>query len=531
MASGITKQSAAKCCWCQGNLVQVASSGSIWWCLTPECSAKQLKWAISRQTTSFRRIDGRNVPETTFERLFVPTPMQVEYMASPAKYRLAGGAAGFGKSLAGRMNLYRKCLSIPGYEALILRESFPELERTHLRRMGPEAEWLGKETCEFIESKRIMKFANGSLIECGHMDDETALRKYLSTEYDHILADEGSSFDPAHLLELTTRARTSKPAVIAAGGAKCDVASNPGGRAAHMLKDLFIDKVVDADKYPVLSGVDEHGVPFYDPNEWAYIPARLDDNPYIDPGYVRALAVLQPWRYEQLRHGDWSVFAGQFFPQWMERKHVRDLPVDYATAQAGSWFRALDWGFHDPCVIGWFLALPDGHYHCVAELKLKEHLIVDVVAEVKAMDKALGLPTPISATRTYADPAVRQRGGQTGESILETFGKAGMPLIPSVNERKNGWMRVQALLKDAPDGVPWLTFSPECKYLRRSIAGAMSNPKEPDDIIEGDDHGLDMIRYFSMSRPLPSSPEAALRPGPHSAGRLLDDAISEAVAA
>lgn len=523
--TGITKRSAAVCCWCTGPLVEVSSAPGIWWCLTPSCHQQQLQWALSRNVQAWERNqDGTNTLHTTWERLFVPTPRQVQYMASPATYRLFGGAAGPGKSTAARMNLYRKCLSIPGYEALILRETFPELERTHLRRMAAEAEWFG---ADFVESKRLMKFSNGSLIECGHMDDEKALRKYLSSEYDHIVPDEGSNFDPMQLLELSTRARTSKPAVVAAGGAKFDVVSNPGGRAASMLKDLFIDHVVDADRYPILASNDAHGVPFYQPEQWQYIPATLDDNPYLDPAYVRSLAVLQPWRYEQLRHGDWTVFAGQFFSQWMERAHVREVSLPYDVCQSLTWYRALDWGFHDPCVIGWFAALPDGHYHCMAELKLKEHLITDVVAEVKAMDKALGIPTPISATRTYADPAVRQRGGQTGESILETFGKCGMPLTPSVNERQNGWMRVHQLLKPAPDGVPYLTFAPECKYLRRSLAGAMSDPKNPDDIDQSmDDHGLDMVRYFSMGRPAPYRVPEAARPGPGTVGALLDDVIA-----
>lgn len=527
--SGILKQSGARCCWCQGPLVQIEADPGFWYCVQAECRTKQLQYGISRQVTEWERIDGENKPRTKWERLHVPTPKQVMFSGSPAKKRLFGGAAGGGKSVEGRRGMYKKALRFPGYEGLILRESFPELERTHLRRMAEEVQWFGDQA-EFIESKRVMKFTNGSLIECGHMDDERALQKYLSTEYDEILADEGSRFDPMRLLELSTRARSSKQAILAAGGPWFDVVSNPGGRAADMLKDLFILKEVDADKYPVLAGVDADGKPFYDPSEWAYIPATLDDNPYLDPAYVKSLAVLQPWRYQQLRYGDWDAIAGAFFTHWSNAKHTREVKI--SDPQHATWFRALDWGFHDPCVIGWFVALPDGHYHCVAELKLKETLIIDVVRAVQAMDRSLGLPTPVSAVRTYADPATRQRGGQTGESILETFGKCGMPLIPSVNERVNGWMRVQSLLKDAEDGIPYLTFSPECKYLRRSMASAMSDEKCPDDIDQSmDDHGLDMIRYFCMSRPMPRSPEAAPRPEAGSAGHLLDEAIREAAVA
>lgn len=509
--------------------MQVVSDPGIWWCLTPECYRKQLKYGISRQVTEWQRIDGQNIPKTRYERLHIPTPKQVTYSSSRAKKRLFGGSAGPGKSTEGRRGMYRKALDIPGYEGLILRETFPELERTHLRRMAIEEEWFGDQA-EFIESKRVMKFRNGSLIECGHMDDERALQKYLSTEYDEIMADEGSRFDPMRLLELSTRARSSKQKVLDLGGPWFDVVSNPGGRAADMLYDLFIVKEVDPEKYPVLAGVDEEGKPFYDPSEWEYIPATLDDNPYIDPAYVKALAVLQPWRYQQLRYGDWLAKAGMFFSSWRDGHHTREVRIEEPIN--ATWYRGLDFGFHDPTVIGWFVALPDGHYHCVAELRLKETLIVDIVKEVQAMDRALGLPKPISSTRTYADPSTRQRSGQTGESIAETFAKCGMPLIPAVNERVNGWMRVQALLKDAEDGIPFLTFAPECKYLRRSMASAISDEKMPDDIDQSmDDHGLDMIRYFCMSRPMPRTPDAAPRPGPGTAGHLLDEAISASQAA
>lgn len=517
--SGILKQSAAKCCWCSGHLYQVESDPGVWWCLEKACRTKQIQWGLSRDQWIY---EGRKPVGTKKERLFIPTPRQVDYLACPAKYRLFGGAAGPGKSHAARMGLYRRALAIPKFEALILRESFPELEKTHLRKMGAEAEWFG---AEFIESRRMMKFPNGSLIECGHLDDERAVRKYLSTEYDHIVADEGTLYEPNALLEVSTRARTSKPAVMENGGARFDVVSNPGGPAAQLLIDLFLDHSPDPEMYP-------HLAKRFNPEQWVFIPATLDDNPYIDPDYVHSLDVLQDWRYKQLRYGDFRVAHGQFFTQWSTQKHVREVPIE--SPASATWFRALDWGYHDPCVVGWYVALPDGHYHKAAELKLKEHTVDEVVREVKAMDRTLGLPTPISSVRTYADPSTRQRTGQTGESILETFGRCGMPLIPAVNERKNGWMRIQALLKDAPDGVPWLTFAPECKYTHKCISGVLSDEKDPDEVNEKQkdlQHGLDETRYFAMSRPMPRATDPKPAPPPGTAGHLLDEAIRESVAA
>jgi hypothetical protein len=322
----------------------------IWWCPNPPCAQAQIDHAVVAQPK-----------KGPAKLLYVPTPKQVEFDRCPAKYVLYGGAAGPGKSHAARWALYRRALKTPGFEALLLRKTFPELEKTHLRRMASEVPMLGG---EFIESKRLARFRHKdgrvSLIECGHMDDDNAVSKYLSSEYDVIVPDEGSTFDPQALLELSTRARSSKPEVIADGGAKFWVVSNPGGPASSMLLDFFIDQSPDYDAYPALREA-------YDKGEWTYIPGLLDDNPYMDPAYERQLAVLPKWRYEQLRFGDWRVFAGQFFSEWNERHHVAVLEP----AREGRWFRSLDWGRNQPGCVLWWAVLPDHRLYVRREWKFQ----------------------------------------------------------------------------------------------------------------------------------------------------------------
>jgi hypothetical protein len=86
------------------------------------------------------------------------------------------------------------------------------------------------------------------------------------------------------------------------------------------LRDFFIDHTPDFDRFPQLRAK-------YDPAQWLYLPAKLDDNPYLDGDYETSLAVLSKWRYEQLRHGDWNVFSGQFFSEWTPNQHVRELAI------------------------------------------------------------------------------------------------------------------------------------------------------------------------------------------------------------
>lgn len=357
---------------------------------------------------------------------------------------------------------------------------------------------------EFIESKRLAKFSHPdgqvSLIECGHMDDDAAVSKYLSSEYDDITPDEGSTYPPQPLLELSTRARTSKAAVLAEGGATFSVVSNPGGPASSMLLDFFIDHQPDFSAYPALEAS-------YDPTQWVYIPGLLDDNPYMDPAYERQLAVLPKWRYEQLRHGDWRVFSGQFFQQWNDRVHVAAVEP----SRDGRWFRSLDWGRNQPGCVLWWAVLPDHKLYIRREWKFQGMSEQEVALGIKAIDQELGLVKRPSYTA--GDPAVFNKTGAThatpkfvGQSIGESLGYYGVPITKADNDRFNGWMRCHALLRLAPDESPWLQVHPDCRYLVRSIAGAVSDDKDPDDVdTTTDDHALDAWRYGAMSRPNPAT--------------------------
>ncbi len=318
----MTQHVSARCCWCQSPLVESIAlrSKACWTCPTKACWRRQLATTVAVQLP-----DGRRTV------LFVPVPKQVMFWECPSPNILWGGAAGPGKSTGVRWWLYDKCLRIPHFESLLLRENFPQLRQTHIRRIKEEVHLFGRgpeAKAKWNETESTLRFENGSLIQCGHMSDAGAVQNYLSTEYDAIVADEGSRYPLGEdgsipLLELSTRARSNKPGVLAEGGAKFVVASNPGGPSSGALLDFFVDHEPDFEACPALEAI-------YNPDDWAYIPASLDDNPYIDPNYLRTLAVLPKWRYEQLRFGNWRVFSGQFFGEWMERQdgepwHVREL--------------------------------------------------------------------------------------------------------------------------------------------------------------------------------------------------------------
>jgi len=459
----------ALCCWCGSDLVKeagVTRDEILFFCPQPACRERQLTYSMKV------RIDSKDI------YLYLPTPRQAEFHESEKLYTLFGGAAGPGKSHALRWDVYRRCLLIPGYEALLLRRTFPELEKTHMRRAAREAPRFG---ANYVPSDHCVRFQNGSLLEFGHCDNDAAVSKYLSTEYDWIGFDELVTFEPDVALEIMTRARTNKPGL----SAMVKAGSNPGGVGALWVLDFFIDKAPDPERYPL-----------YDQNDWAFIPAKLDDNPYLDMQYEKkTLTNLSRNRYQQLRHGDWHVFEGQFFGKWNDSQHVVDLVPD---PKLVSWFCSMDWGFNAPGCCLWWAAMPDGHYMVVDEYKFRETTVKDVAAGIHAKTKTLGLAR---VPQIWADPAIWQRTGQVGESIAETFQRYKVPVTKTDNDRLNGWQRVQEMLRVAPDGRPWLWVHPRCRYLIRTIPAMVRDAEDPEDVdTEGDDHACDALRYGAMSR-------------------------------
>lgn len=165
-------------------------------------------------------------------------------------------------------------------------------------------------------------------------------------------------------------------------------------------------------------------------------------------------------------------------------------------------FGSLDWGHNAPGVCLFWLCLPDGHYHIVAEHKFQRKSAETVGMELRTMADELGL----RLRYVVCDPSMKAKTGHgRGESIMETLQRQRLPMRAGDNDRINGWLRVHELLQLAPDGTPWLTVEPTCKYLIRSLPAQQSDKRNPDDIdTNGDDHAVDALRYGAMSRPSPT---------------------------
>jgi hypothetical protein len=208
---------------------------------------------------------------------------------------------------------------VEGYRALLLRATFPELEKNHLQFMDREGKLLGDARYVGWQT-REMRFSNGAVIFGGSCDDERALSRHIGAEWDEVQLDEAVTFLPKAINEIVPRARGSQPARAAmqALGLKprTRCVSNPGGRAMLYLIDTYIRREPDPQEYPS-----------YQPDLYGFITATLEDNPFLDPDYERTeLSGLSAARYKQLRWGDWTSVVGQFF-DFSEEFHITDDPM------------------------------------------------------------------------------------------------------------------------------------------------------------------------------------------------------------
>jgi phage terminase large subunit len=297
---------------------------------------------------------------------------------------------------------------------------------------------------------------------------------------------------------IASRARSSKPGVtpiVRAG-------TNPGGPGASWVRSWFLQKDVSKADYPS-----------YDPAQYAYIAATLDDNPHIDPGYEASLLDLPEALRRAYRYGDWDIFEGQFFSEWRRDRHVGTVPIP----DGCQWVRCVDWGYSKPGWCGWFACLPDGRAYLAWEYLFRQTIASEVAHEIRR--RTTELVRGGKVRYTVADTAMWTPDGQTGESIAETFARAGVPMVQADKDRVNGWQRLRAWLRDAPDGKPWMVVSPDCHYAIRTIPALVMDVHKPEDVdSDGEDHAADAIRYFCMSRPSPTREDTKPRCAPGSLG-------------
>ena len=397
-----------------------------------------------------------------------------------------GGARGGGKShwLLAQMGA-DDCQRVPGLKCLLLRkvgkanlEHFEDLRRRLFGRLSHD----------FSAFRGILSFANGSRIIAGHFQNEKDIDAYLGLEYDIIGIEEATTLTSRKYQDISTCCRTSKtnwrPRIYST--------TNPGGVGHGWYRTRFV--------LPMLEKREA---------ETRFVPARVTDNRWNNPEYVRVLENLTGWQKRAWLEGDWDIAAGQYFTTFRRDVHVVE---DFDVTRAREWFAALDYGFAHYTVVLLGCTDGDGDTFIVDEHAERLWLPQRHAGAIKAMlGRHKVAPSDLKRFVAGADVFSRQSDGTT---IAAQYARLGINLRIANMDRVNGWAEILTRFGDPSVGLaeggvrPTLFIHKRCGRLVETLPTLQHDPNRPEDVLKvdadedgmGGDDAADALRYLIASK-------------------------------
>jgi len=405
---------------------------------------------------------------------------QTDFLAAPERDVLYGGAAGGGKSYAMLIDPLRFAHRA-AHRALILRRSMPELRELidKSRELYPKA-FPG---CKYKEVEKLWNFPSGAKVEFGFLERDADVYRYQGQAYSWIGFDEITHLPTEFGWNyLASRLRTTDPEISTY--MRCT--ANPGGVGANWVKKRYVDPYPPNESF---TGEDNLTRKF--------IPARLDDNPYLakDGRYEEMLMALPPTQRKQLLEGNWDVNEGAAFTEFEQDVHVItpfEIPISWERV------KGIDYGYASESACIWGAVDPsDGTLIIYRELYRKGLTGVDLGQLITQME----LQDPYSV-QGVLDTAAWARTGTTGPTVGESLIRAGHKLRRADKNRIQGKIQIHEYLRIQQSGRPRLQIFNNCPNLIRELQSIPLDRSNPEDVdTHAPDHAYDALRYLIMSRP------------------------------
>lgn len=433
----------------------------------------------------YRLNEGGEDPLEELKRIINPSARQQEFLETIHRKRfvLYGGAMGGGKSYILRWWLVYYLVSLAqeglaNTQAGLFCEDYPSLYDRQISKIRFEFPSALGELRQGVTRDFVLRPEwGGGRIALRNLDDPS---KYQSAEFAAIAVDELTKNEREMFDFLRTRLRWPGVARPHFAGA-----TNPGGIGHGWVKALWVDRKFPVELEPLAQ-------------EFAFVPARAEDNPYLTQSYYEELKTLPPDLAKAYAEGRWDIFAGQYFDVFDPGRHV----LRAGTIRLEDWWPrwvSIDYGFAHDSAVYWHCY--DGHrvytYRELVENRLTPRELAFKLAERSAGEKieAIYLSHDAFARRTDEHTAALQ--------MTEILRARDLPSpTPADTDRKGGWLLMYQFLRDAK----W-QIADNCSRLIATLPVLVRDEKDIEDVakMDGDDPA-DAARYGlkgRFSKPLP----------------------------
>lgn len=402
-------------------------------------------------------------------------PKQETFFKARCRFVAYGGARGGGKSWAIDRKAPLMALHYTGIKILLLRRTYKDLERNHVRTLEP----LLKGVAKYSKQEKCFHFPNGSLLELGYCASESDVLQYQGQEYDVIFIDEATQFTEYQFETLTAclRGANSFPK-------RMYLTCNPGGVGHEWVKRLFISK-----RYKETENADDY----------TFIPATVFDNKALlenDPGYVRMLDNLSDGLRQAWRDGNWDMLAGQYFSEFDRSIHVVE---PFVVPEHWKRYRTIDYGL-DCLACLWIAVDERGNYYVYREYAEEDKVISAGSADITALSEGEDILYTVAPDDLWA------RSQETAKSKADIFRENGLTLLKGNRNREAGWLAVKELLTVKANESRLKIFK-NCVGLIECLPALQRDAKRPTDCMTEPHHIThlpDALRYFCLQYIYPS---------------------------
>ena len=372
---------------------------------------------------------------------YVPFARQLEFRNSAAKYRLFGGAAGPGKTKALLWEAIRQA-HLYATRSRWIRCCCGARFRSSKLRCSAISGATCRASCykSYNDSKHVVTWLNGSTTRFGYSAQR---KRYLPVSGRGISFHRHRRADAFHAGAV---AIPHQPQSLPAAGRQPNMAgaTNPGNIGHAWVKALWVDQ-------RPAPGMDRPEQ--YDPSDYAFIRATLDDNPHLQATtpYRKTLEALPRHLRQAFLVGDWNVFAGQYFDLFDVRRHTRARRAAWDSSRGGRAGSRWTGASSIPARCYWHAARPDGAVLTYREFvanHLSPRMLAQAIAE-RSLD-ADGRFERIARSLSFAGCVRAAHFGidRSPSNSATCWRKtACRGLSPADDDRVGGWMLMYQMLE------------------------------------------------------------------------------------